>query len=173
MLIETGLQLANGAIFQVDLPHQPAVEVQVVWASDSFVGCRFSAPITDATMSAIQLRSQAALPAMIGQESGHQRHGTSWGKWLEQKRKSRGLTLAQVADRLGVSKPTVWAWEKGKAKPVDERIPAIAEVLGVTPDELIGSGQQKDATELIRASRKQIAETLGIDESAVRILIEI
>ena len=50
-----------------------------------------------------------------------------WELRLNHLRRERGMTLAQVASALGVSKPTVWAWEKGKARPLPERIAAIAE----------------------------------------------
>lgn len=173
MLIETSLSLESGTEIMVDLPLQGAVSAQIVWNSNDYFGCRFLQPIGSAALSAVQLKADAPLPPMIGQSVDHNLRGVSWGKRLEQARKSRGFTLAQVADQLGVSKPTVWAWEKGKAKPVDERIPAIAEVLGLSPEELLAYEHPEGVAELLKVSRRQIAQALGIDDDAVRILIEI
>ena len=55
-----------------------------------------------------------------------------------------GLTLDELAALLKVSKPTVWSWERGKSRPTPERIPALAERLGVTEDELV-SGRDVSA----------------------------
>ena len=95
------------------------------------------------------------------------------GKKLEQIRKGRGLTLAQVADQLGVSKPTVWAWEKGKARPLDERFPAIADALGVDADELMLPDHSASWAAIVEESRHQIAEAIGVDADQVRIMIDL
>ncbi len=95
------------------------------------------------------------------------------GKKLEQIRKGRGLTLAQVADQLGVSKPTVWAWEKGKARLLDERFPAIAYALGVDAHELMLPEHAASWAAIVEESRHQIAEAIGVDADQVRIMIDL
>lgn len=57
---------------------------------------------------------------------------------LRRLREERGLSLAQIAGPLGVSKPTVWAWENGKANPLASRIGALAAILGVPASDLAG-----------------------------------
>ncbi|MEE1876763.1 helix-turn-helix domain-containing protein [Altererythrobacter litoralis] len=173
MLIETALELASGVELTVELPHEGAAAAQVVWTSGSLFGCRFLRPIGAAALSAVQLKADAPLPPLFGHAEGAPARGVALGKRLEQSRKARGLTLAQVADRLGVSKPTVWAWEKGKARPVDERFPAIADVLGLDAEELLEAQRPEGVSELLQSSREQIAQALGIDARQVRILIEI
>lgn len=173
MLIETALELGGGAEFTVELPHEGAVAAQVVWTSENLFGCRFLRPIGAAALSAVQLKADGPLPRQIGRASGGPGKGIALGKKLEQSRKARGLTLAQVADRLGVSKLTVWAWEKGKARPVDERFPAIAEVLGLDAEEMLEAQRPDGVSELLQSSREKIARALGIDAEQVRILIEI
>jgi len=44
------------------------------------------------------------------------------GSRLKSARLSRDLSLRQVADRVGVSAPTVLDWERGSAVPVDALI---------------------------------------------------
>ncbi|KUO55762.1 MAG: hypothetical protein APF78_10830 [Sphingomonadales bacterium BRH_c3] len=173
MLIETELELGSGAEIEVDLPHEGAVVARVVWSSGSLFGCQFNRAIGTAALSAVELKARSPLPSMPAAPVDPALLGAGLGKKLEQTRKARGLTLAQVAEQLGVSKPTVWAWEKGKARPVDDRIPAIAEVLGLNPEELISAHHPVGVSQLLHASRDQIARALGLDARMVRILIEI
>lgn len=173
MLIETSLTLGQGAMLAVELPHEGLVEAEVVWRSGRLFGCRFASPVGAAALSAVQLKADAPLPPTLGAGEPALARGLALGRKLEQARKRRGLTLAQVADSLSVSKPTVWAWEKGKARPVDERFPAIAAVLGLPVEELLELQGPAGISELLDTSREQIAAALGIDPRQVRILIEI
>lgn len=52
---------------------------------------------------------------------------------------SRGLTLEEVGNYVGVSKATVLKWESGKIKNMRrDKIVRLAEILGTSPGELIG-----------------------------------
>lgn len=53
------------------------------------------------------------------------------GARLKNARQEKGLTMGQVADQIGVSKPTVWAWEKGKSRPTAEKAELIMQTLGI------------------------------------------
>lgn len=58
---------------------------------------------------------------------------------LKKRRKELGLTLAQIADVMGVAEATVQRWESGNIKSVrHEKIAKLAEVLHVTPATLMG-----------------------------------
>ena len=46
------------------------------------------------------------------------------------------MTQAQMADALNVNRATVAMWETGKSNPRAEMLPAIAQLLGCTIDEL-------------------------------------
>ena len=52
-------------------------------------------------------------------------------------RKSRGWTQQELADRLGVSNKTVSKWESGGGFPEISVLPALAEIYGVTADEIL------------------------------------
>ena len=56
---------------------------------------------------------------------------------LRRIRREKGLTQEQLADAVGVSPQAVSKWE-GQSYPDAQLIPAIADVLGVTIDELFG-----------------------------------
>ncbi|MGH9943549.1 MAG: helix-turn-helix domain-containing protein [Pyrinomonadaceae bacterium] len=61
-------------------------------------------------------------------------------------RKERGITQAQMAERLGVSQPVVSDYERGALRLHGELILKVAEILGVSADELLGreaSGSQQ------------------------------
>lgn len=174
MLIETDLVLAQGEVLQVDLPESEPVMARIVWSSDRLYGCEFERPIPPAVLSAAQLRSDAALPDKVGTQTPGFRPATEGlGKRLEQLRKGRGLTLADIARELGVSKPTVWAWEKGKARPLDDRLPAIAAALGVDSSDLIIHSGPIAVEGVIRSSRDDIARACGVSPDKVRIMIEL
>lgn len=53
-------------------------------------------------------------------------------------RKRLGMTMYELADRMGVSVASVSRWETGKELPASARLVALADVLGCTIDELFG-----------------------------------
>jgi len=173
MLVETSLTLSRGAKLIVDLPENGRTTASVVWAGEGVYGCAFDEPLGAAALGAVQLKADAPLPPRIGADRVSKDASVTLGKKLEQIRKGRGLTLAQVADQLGVSKPTVWAWEKGKARPLDERFPAIAEALGVDANELMLSDNSSSWADIVEESRQHIAEAIGVNASQIRIMIDL
>ena len=56
---------------------------------------------------------------------------------VRQARKSRGLTQAELAERLEISEMTVRRWESGQRSPRMEEIQKLAEVLKVPVSELL------------------------------------
>lgn len=56
---------------------------------------------------------------------------------LAEIRKRRGLTQLQLAELVGVEQPTVQRWEKGKREPDLQQLHVLANVLGVSPSELL------------------------------------
>src|ERR1700712_1358254 len=121
LLLESEVPLAVSERIDIDLPHAGTTSARVIWTSDSFFCCQFDAPISTAALSAAQLRSEAPDVADPAASPGSH-HGESFEVRLQRLRKERGLTLGQLAARLGVSKPTVWAWEHGRARPVEGRM---------------------------------------------------
>lgn len=174
LLLETDLPIGEKEDLLVELPHVGMVLARTVWNSGKLFGCRFTEDIEPSVLSALELRSDAPLSVDFGLGiEGRGKVAASFGKRIEQLRKSRGLTLADVAGELGVSKPTVWAWEKGKARPIDDRIPALAEVLQVNPSELLSRNMAPGLAESIAEARKKVAAACGVDPSRIRIMIDL
>ena len=61
----------------------------------------------------------------------------SIGQFIAALRKANGMTQQDVADRLNVSNKAVSRWERGECAPDLYAIPALAEMFGVTCDELL------------------------------------
>lgn len=174
MLLETTQDLAIGERLTIHLPEAGEVAAEVVWSSDRLFGCKFLVPISGATLAASQLQGDALAPLSLGIGGGPAKlGGAAFGKRLEQLRKGKGMTLSDVAERLGVSKPTVWAWEKGKAKPIEDRFPSLARVLGIEQDELLGMASPSAAQETLEEARALIAEAFGVTTDKIRVMVEL
>ena len=167
MLLETEVPLAADETIEVDLPEAGLQAVRVVWSDGTYHGCRFAGPISAAALSAIELRSTA--PARLPAGSDDE----TFAARLHRLRKERGLTLAAIADALGVSKPTVWAWEQGRAKPTPRHLSALSHTLGLDQADLSGSSENAQVRAVIAQARQQIAEVMQIDITKVRILLEL
>jgi transcriptional regulator with XRE-family HTH domain len=172
LLIESPVAISIDERLSIELPQAGDTWAKVIWASGRFFGCQFDAPVSAGVLSAVQLGSVAA-----EQEAPASRVepalDATFGARLLRLRKARGLSQSQVAARLSVSKPTVWAWEQGKARPVESRIAALAEVLGVERSELMSGTGAPDVSALIARSRSQIAAAVGTQPDKVRIWVEL
>ena len=60
------------------------------------------------------------------------------GKRIMQLRKRLGLTQEQLAERVGVSAQAVSKWENDLSCPDISLLPVLAEIFGITVDELLG-----------------------------------
>ena len=177
LLLETRHELEIGEAIDLALPEAGTSRARVVWASGTLYGCAFETPLSPAMLSAAQLRSAVhggveigpapvpPAPAAIG--------GETLGERLHRLRKLRGLTQGELASQLGVSKPTVWAWEQGRARPIDERLDAIAEALGVTAADLRPGRTVAGLPELVARCREQIAAAVETTPDRVRIMIDL
>ncbi len=59
------------------------------------------------------------------------------GAFIATMRKAKGMTQFQLADRLGVSNKTISHWECDESAPDLSLIPEIADIFGITCDELL------------------------------------
>lgn len=174
LLIETALDLAEGERFALDLPEAGTVAAVIVWHSQQLYGCAFEQALGPAALAAVQLQGFAPQgPAVPGFISNKVVSAEALGTRLNRLRREAGLTLADVAAVLGVSKPTVWAWEKGKARPLPERLGAIAAALGVPVDVLVEApGAVGAVGAVVEECRTRIAEACGTNPINVKIMIE-
>lgn len=68
---------------------------------------------------------------------------------LKQRRKELGLTLAQIADAMGVSEATVQRWESGNIKSIRyDKISKLADILKINPSAIMGwEGKERSEPE--------------------------
>ena len=65
----------------------------------------------------------------------------TFGETVKSLRESKNLTQKQLGEQIGISRPNINIWERGKAKPKKpETIEKLAVALGVTVKDLIGDG---------------------------------
>lgn len=64
--------------------------------------------------------------------------GDYFNENLKQARQQKGLSQKDVAERIGVAKSTYSLYESGNREPNVQTIKRIADVLGVSADELLG-----------------------------------
>ncbi|MEM6908624.1 MAG: helix-turn-helix domain-containing protein [Pseudomonadota bacterium] len=186
LLLQTDLALEVGEKLLIDLPEAGDVPAAIVWCSDDLYGCAFDQLLSEAALAAAELLGNIALgrdpavaaspvitPPASGSGADHSAgRAEPLGARLNRLRRERGMTLSDVASALGVSKPTVWAWEKGKARPLPERIEAIANALDVAPEDLRVTGGLGQSSALVEECRLRIATAYGTEPQNVRIMIE-
>lgn len=167
--IECAIDLDVGDAIDIDLSEQHRIRAHVMWHDGNVYGCRFDAPISAAALGAARLRS--ALPDRGGQTDDDAQE--SLARRLRRLRKQNGFSQGDLAERIGVSKPTVWAWEHGRARPQDARLKGIAEALGTTIEDLDGLPRTDNLAFLMAQYREQIAAHFNVAPAKVRILIEV
>lgn len=82
------------------------------------------------------------------------------GKFIAALRKEKGLTQAQLGDKLGVTNKTVSRWENGNYMPDVEMLSLLSEEFGVSINELI-SGERLAAENFKKAADSNLAAALS------------
>lgn len=66
---------------------------------------------------------------------------------LKAMRRRAGYTVAQLAERLSVTRATIYFWEQGRYLPNAGLLPELAEILGCTIDDLFTDPNEEHTTE--------------------------
>ncbi|WP_082660362.1 helix-turn-helix domain-containing protein [Sphingopyxis sp. H050] len=169
VLVESDAPLAIDERIDVELPHAGLVQARLVWKSGQLFGCQFDAPISPAAVSAAQL--QSATDVRFGGGAGQP--SDNFGARLHRLRIRKGLSQGDVAAQLGVSAPSISGWESGRSRPKHARLDQLADLLGVSPSELLEEPDSEDLQDIIDRSRELIARTVGTSQDNVRIVIEL
>ena len=69
-----------------------------------------------------------------------------FGRWLAEQRKARFWSQSVLAEKLDVSQNSVSRWETGEAFPSQSHLQKIAELFGVTPDDILRIARQESLT---------------------------
>lgn len=88
------------------------------------------------------------------------------GEFLAALRKSKGYTQLEAANLLGVSNKTVSSWETGASCPDISMLPALAELYGVTCDEILrGKRIPETESETISRAKREKAMARLLEKS--------
>lgn len=184
MLIETKSQLQVGQSIAIALPEAEDATARILWQNDRHFGCRFDQPLSQATISAARLRNPISAADRSSLSSFEERETLS--ERLLRLRRAKGMSQTALSARTGFSKPSIWAWETGKTVPRRANLRVLAEVFGLTEQQLyLGDEEVRmDAPEndtdysagrlhhVIEEARSQIAAMAGVTKSMVRISID-
>jgi len=83
------------------------------------------------------------------------------GKFVTALRKANGMTQKDLADQLNVSDKTVSRWERDEGAPDLAMIPVIAEIFGVTCDELLRGERKSPAERQLKSEQELDFEERG------------
>ena len=94
------------------------------------------------------------------------------GRKISELRKGKNMTQPELADRMGISFQAVSNWERGNSMPDIAKLPELAEILGVSVDELLGeksalveaalNNNVEEVIESQSASAEEISNVLSI-----------
>lgn len=167
LLIESEVDLVADEQIELVLPQVGNASARVVWMSETFYGCRFDTPLSASALGALELQSPPTAARAPTQTED------SFPVRLARLRKEQGLTLESLAALANVSKPTVWAWEQGKARPTPERFAVLARALGVAEEELRTERESDALANALSQARSLVAKAFGVDPACVKVMIEI
>ena len=83
------------------------------------------------------------------------------GKRIASLRKGKGLTQDELSEMMGVSPQAVSKWENDQSCPDITSLPQLAEILGITVDELLSGKKAEPTVKLVpEAQRKDIKDLM-------------
>ena len=102
----------------------------------------------------------------------------SMGDMISTLRKEKGMTQKDLANRLSITDKAVSKWERNLAFPDTATIPGLAEILGISVEELMNAKSipehgHKGASYLLNIILKALPTAMGIAVVVISILGEL
>ena len=97
------------------------------------------------------------------------------GTMIAELRKQHGMTQLELAEKMGVTDKAVSKWERDLSCPDINSIPTLAEILGVSVEELMQIKKEAEApvskvAEIMEIAPKAVAMAMGIAVTVLTIL---
>ena len=97
------------------------------------------------------------------------------GTIITELRKQHGMTQLELAEKMGVTDKAVSKWERDLSYPDINSLPNLAEILGVSVEELMQVKKEAEApvskvTEIMEIAPKAVAMAMGIAVTVLTIL---
>jgi len=185
MLIETDATLKTGQSVRISLPEADPVIARVVWQDEPLFGCRFDQALPQGVVSALRLRNPGGDDANSVGVPPAAKTGEGLPERMRRLRQEQGLTRAELSERTGFSKPTIWGWESGKSAPRKENLCVLAELFGLTEQQLLFGDESSSSSaknsrmsseileHIVNQSKNLIADAAGVKISNVHIYIQL
>ena len=100
------------------------------------------------------------------------------GTIIAELRKQHGMTQLELAEKMGVTDKAVSKWERDLSCPDINSIPNLAEILGVSVEELMqikkeGEAPVNKVSQIMQIAPKAVAMAMGITVTVLTILNEL
>ena len=97
------------------------------------------------------------------------------GTMIAELRKQHGMTQLELAEKMGVTDKAVYKWERDLSCPDINSVPNLAEILGVSVEELMQIKKEAEApvskvAEIMEIAPKAVAMAMGIAVTVLTIL---
>ena len=97
------------------------------------------------------------------------------GTMIAELRKQHGMTQLELAEKMGVTDKAVSKWERDLSCPDINSLPKLAELLGVSVEELMQVKKEAEApaskvTEILEIAPKAVAMAMGVAVTVLTIL---
>ena len=97
------------------------------------------------------------------------------GTMIAELRKQHGMTQLELAEKMGVTDKAVSKWERDLSCPDINSLPNLAEILGVTVDDLMQVKKEAEApvskvSEIMDLAPRAVAMAMGIAVTVLTIL---
>ena len=97
------------------------------------------------------------------------------GTMIAESRKQHGMTQLELAEKMGVTDKAVSKWERDLSCPDINSIPDLAEILGVSVEDLMQVKKEAEApvskvAEIMEIAPKAVAMAMGIAVTVLTIL---
>ena len=97
------------------------------------------------------------------------------GAMIAELRKQHGMTQLELAEKMGVTDKAVSKWERDLSCPDINSIPKLAEILGVSVEELMQTKKEAGApvgkvAEIMEIAPKAVAMAMGIAVTVLTVL---
>lgn len=89
------------------------------------------------------------------------------GKRIAQIRRAKGIKQDELAEKLGVTPQAVSKWENDVSCPDISLLPRLAELLGVTTDELLSGKKEETAVRILPPEERR-----SIDDMMMRVIVD-
>jgi len=99
------------------------------------------------------------------------------GSMIAELRKQRGMTQLDLAEKMGVTDKAVSKWERDLSCPDINSLPHLAEILGVSVEELMQSKKEAASAgkvdEILSVAPKAVALAMGVAVAVLGALSEL